>query len=134
MKPPIRILVVDNHAALRQALADLLNREHDMQVVGQAASGTMAVKLSRKLEPDVVVMDLAMPGMHGVAATKLIHQQYPEIQIIGFSIFANEEAESSMAEVGAFRFVSKRDEPHVLISAVRAAGLARNKRSTTARK
>jgi DNA-binding NarL/FixJ family response regulator len=126
MKPAIRILLVDNHPALRQALANRLNHESGLEVVGLAPDGPTAVKLAIELRPDVVVMDLAMPGMHGADATRLIREQCPQVRVIGFSIYANEEAGTAMAEAGAFCSVSKRDEPQALILAIRAAGPGRD--------
>jgi DNA-binding NarL/FixJ family response regulator len=129
LKPPIRILLVDDHAALRQALAGRLQHERGFEIVGQAGDGSEALERTRELRPDVIIMDLAMPRTHGVAAAKLIRESCPEARVIGFSIFADAEAGASMAEAGAFCFVSKREGPQVLIAAIRAAGLAGSGRS-----
>ena len=71
----VRVLVVDDHMALRQRLTHLVNSEPDLEVVGQASEGRAAVELSHQLRPDVVVMDVCMPGMGGVEATRAIHKR-----------------------------------------------------------
>ena len=78
----IRILLVDDHAVVRMGLAALLSAKADLEVVGQARSGEQAVAESRRLRPDVVVMDLMMPKMNGVEATRLVRQSVPETRVL----------------------------------------------------
>jgi DNA-binding NarL/FixJ family response regulator len=82
-----RILLVDDHLVMRQGLAGLLSMDPDFDIVGEASDGESALKLVRELRPDVVLMDIGMPKMDGIQATRIIHKELPEICIIGLSMF-----------------------------------------------
>lgn len=85
MTEPIRILLVDDHDLVRMGLAVFIEVYDDLQLVGEAANGEEALKLSGKLHPNVVLMDLMMPVMDGITATRLIRRQFPHIQVIGLT-------------------------------------------------
>ena len=116
----IRIVLVDDHLLLRQALANLLQCEQGMNIVGQASDGESAVNLIRKVRPDIVLMDISMPGMNGIQATRIIHSELPNVHIIGLSMFKEEEQAVAMREAGAEDYISKSDPPEAVIAAIRA--------------
>ena len=116
----IRIVLVDDHLLLRQGLANFLQREQGMNIVGQASDGESAVNLIRKVRPDIVLMDISMPGMNGIQATRIIHSELPEINIIGFSMYLENGQTAAMREAGAVNCISKSESSEAVITAVRA--------------
>ena len=117
----IRILLVDDHPAMRDGLARLLDLEIDFEVVGQASDGQDAVKLAGMLIPDVILMDLSMPRMNGIDATRVIHEQYPDIRIIGLSLYQEEERAQAMLDSGAVLYLTKTCAPAELKTAIRSS-------------
>ena len=117
----IRILLVDDHPAMRDGLARLLDLEIDFEVVGQASDGQDAVKLAGTLIPDVILMDLSMPRMNGIDATRVIHEQYPDIRIIGLSLYQEEERAQAMLDSGAVLYLTKTCAPAELKTAIRSS-------------
>jgi CheY-like chemotaxis protein len=117
----IRILLVDDHPAMRDGLARLLDLEIDFEVVGQASDGQDAVKLAGTLSPDVILMDLSMPRMNGIDATRVIHEQYPDIRIIGLSLYQEEERAQAMLDSGAVLYLTKTCAPAELKTAIRSS-------------
>lgn len=115
----LSVLVVDDHAVIRQGLVLLLNEEPDLEVVGEASSGDAAVDLAHELRPDVVVMDLTMPGLAGDDATRAILSNAPDTRIIGLSMHSEEEARDRMLSSGAAAYLSKAGPSSDLIAAVR---------------
>ena len=115
----IRILVVDDHKVVRQGLAKLLKAEPDMEVVGEAADGQMAVALTRQLLPDVVTMDISMPRMNGIEATRVIHAELPNVRVIGLSMFEETQQAVAMRNAGAVYYLTKSDASDVLVAAIR---------------
>jgi DNA-binding NarL/FixJ family response regulator len=115
-----RIVLVDDHIAIRQGLAGLLRAEPDMEIVGEASDGQSAVYLIREIHPDVVIMDISMPVMNGIHATRIIHLELPEVHIIGLSTFQEEEQAAAMRGAGAVDYVSKSAPPEDVIAAIRA--------------
>ncbi len=83
----MRVLLVDDHALVRRALWLMLAQELDIEIVGEAANGREAVDLTRLLQPDVVLMDIIMPEMNGIDATRVIHTAFPHVCVIGLSMF-----------------------------------------------
>jgi CheY-like chemotaxis protein len=116
----VRIVLVDDHAVMRQGLAGLLRAEPDMEIVGEASDGESAVHLIREVKPDVVLMDISLPGMNGIQATQVIHSELPEIRIIGLSMFQEGEQAAAMRSAGALDYVTKIGPSEALIAAIRS--------------
>lgn len=115
----IRVLVVDDHAILRDGLKALLQNEPDIEVVGEAGTGREALKLTRKLRPNVVLMDISMPDMTGLLATEVIKQGYPEVKVIALTIHESETYLKRMMQVGADGYVVKKAAAQELTTAIR---------------
>ena len=116
----IRVLLADDHTLFRNGIDRLLQKEPDIVVVGYAKDGREAIDLARKLKPNVILMDISMPQSNGIQATRVIHQEYPDIRIIGLSIFQNQERAQIMLEAGAVDYKHKGCSAAELIAAVRA--------------
>lgn len=116
----IRIVLVDDHIVMRQGLAALLRDEPDMAIVGEASDGQSAIKLVHDIRPDVVLMDVSMPGMNGIEATRIIHGQLPQVRIIGLSMFDQAERAQAMLQAGATKYLTKSDAADELVAAIRA--------------
>jgi PAS domain S-box-containing protein len=114
----IRILFADDHAVIRQGLVKMISGQPDIQVVGEAANGREALDLARNLRPDAVIMDVSMPEMDGIEATRLIKAELPEIRVIGLSMYEDEQIALSMSEAGAEAFVSKSAGLPTLLKAI----------------
>ncbi len=115
----LRLVVVDDHRVVRQALAQLLDAEPDLAVVGEAGTGTAAVALARQLAPDVVLMDINMPEMNGIEATRAIHAAFPAMRVIGLSMFDRGDQQAAMQAAGAVAYVSKSAPTDALLAAIR---------------
>lgn len=124
----IRVVLVDDHAILRRGLSVMLQAHPDIEVVGEAADGETAVELVRKLRPDVVLMDISMPGMDGIQATKIVHLEFPEISVIGLSMFEAGEQAAAMRAAGAVNYLAKSGPPNEVVAAIRACCRAARKR------
>jgi DNA-binding NarL/FixJ family response regulator len=118
---PIRVLIVDDHAVVRTGLKVFLDLQPDIEVVGEAADGSEGVAMARRLQPDVVLMDLLMPNMDGVTAIGRIKAEHPEIEIVTMTSFIEEEKVTSALEAGASGYVLKDAEAEEVAAAVRAA-------------
>lgn len=103
----MRILIADDHGVVRQGLKSLIEKQDDMEVVGQAEDGSTAVKLAAELSPDIVIMDISMPNLNGVQATSLILNQNSNIRIIALSMHSNRRLVTAMLKAGAFGYVLK---------------------------
>jgi CheY-like chemotaxis protein len=121
----IRIVLVDDHMVMRQGLASLLRGEPDFEIIGEASDGVSAVSLTHDFQPDVVLMDINMPGMDGIEATRLIHKEFPEIRVIGLSMFADNEQAARMQQAGAVNYLAKSEPAEAIIEAVRDVRLVR---------
>lgn len=117
----IRVLLVDDHVVMREGLARLLGGEPDIEVVGEAADGQEGVELSGQLLPDVILMDTSMPRLSGVEATRAIRNQWPEIRVIGLSMFEEAERAQAMRDAGAVAYLSKSGPSPELLAAIRTA-------------
>lgn len=115
----IRVALVDDHMVMRQGLAGLLRAEPDMEIIGEASDGGAAVNLVRNLNPDVVLMDVTMPGMDGIQATRIIHDEMPGVKIIGLSMFEEGEQAMAMREAGASDYLTKSGPSDAVINAIR---------------
>jgi DNA-binding NarL/FixJ family response regulator len=132
----IRVLLVDDHTIVRQELAYTLGRLSWLEVVGEASNGQMAVEMARSLLPDVVVMDINLPVLSGIEATRQIVAEFPDVRAIGMSIFPEDEWAGAMLQAGAVACFNKASSPNDLIAAICATAptLARRrpqKRSAT---
>ncbi len=116
----MRVLLVDDHAIVRQSLARLLGWEADIEIVGEVGDAKLGVEMTRALHPDIVLMDLHMPVMDGVEATRRIHAEQPEVQVIGLSVFQEDERIKPMLEAGAVAYVSKTESTEGLLARTRS--------------
>ena len=119
MDNQICVMLVDDHAVVRQGLSMMLDLQSDMQVVGEASDGEKAVHLAREIVPDVILMDINMPNMNGVEATRIIHSEFPHIRIIGLSINDEDESAAEMISAGASAYRSKSDNINLLFAEIR---------------
>ena len=117
----IRVLIVDDHAIVRRGLRGLLEIVDDMEVVGDAADGEQAVRLAGAHAPDVILMDLVMPVMDGIAAIRVIKPRHPAIEIVALTSFIDEEKVVAALEAGAAGYLLKDADEHEVIAAIRAA-------------
>ncbi len=120
-EPPIRVLLVDDHAVVRSGLSAFLLAYDDLELVGEAGSGEEAVRLCEQVRPDVVLMDLVMPGMDGAAATQAIRERCPEVQVIALTSFKEQELVQSALKAGAIGYLLKDVSADELAKAIRAA-------------
>ncbi len=118
---PIRVLLVDDHAVVRQGLRVFFDLQRDIDVVGEAADGAQAIAQARKLQPDVILMDLLMPSVDGVTAIGQIKKEFPGIEIVAVTSFIEEEKVTSALEAGATGYLLKDAEAEEVAAAVRAA-------------
>jgi NarL family two-component system response regulator LiaR len=118
---PIRVLLVDDHAVVRKGLRALFDREPGVEVVGEAGSGEEAVSAHARLRPDVVLMDLEMPGVDGVEATRRITEASPEAKIVILTSHAAEEDVFPALKAGAVGYLLKHSAPEDVLRAIRQA-------------
>jgi DNA-binding NarL/FixJ family response regulator len=116
---PIRVLIADDHTIVRSGVRLLLNAEPDMRVVGEALNGREALELIESLRPDVVLMDIAMPVMDGLEATRLIKERFPQTQVIVLTMHRSDEYFFEMLKAGASGYILKAAQPGELVDAVR---------------
>ncbi len=115
----IRVLVVDDHAILREGIRSLLERYDDIAVVGEAGNGAEALALVEALHPDIVLMDLAMPEVDGLEATRRLHQLHPEVKVLILTQHDNQEYIAPALQAGAVGYVLKRSGGREVIAAIR---------------
>jgi DNA-binding NarL/FixJ family response regulator len=120
MTSKIRILIADDHTLLRNGICALLEDEPDIVIVGEASDGREAVRLAGQFKPNVVLMDIAMPLLNGLEATRQIKREHPEINVLVLTMYDNEEYFREMLEVGASGYIIKRAAASELVSAIRA--------------
>ena len=118
---PIRLLIADDHALVRQGLRGILEREPDIEVVGEAHNGREAVDLCRTLGPNLVLMDVRMPEMDGLEATRIIKHEYPEVGVLMVTMHDNQDYMREAAKAGAAGYVLKDAPRDELLGAVRRA-------------
>ena len=118
---PIRVLLVDDHAMVRQGLRSVLDEYPNIEVVGEAADGDDAIRMVTKLQPSVVIMDINLPKLDGISATRFIKTNHPEIAVIGLSLILHSYSEHAMLEAGAFEVLDKEKTAHELYSAIQRA-------------
>lgn len=115
----IKILLVDDHALFREGIRALLAAEPDIHVVGEAADGMQAIELAEKLSPDIIVMDLVMPGMNGMQAAQLLRDRHPDIKILILSMYDDDDYVCQILRAGVAGYVLKRAAGEDLLRAIR---------------
>jgi NarL family two-component system response regulator LiaR len=123
---PIRVLLVDDHAVVRSGLSAFLLAYDDLELVGEAGSGAEAVQLCEQHAPDVVLMDLVMPGMNGVETTQAIRARWSHIQVIALTSFPEEDLVQGALRAGALSYLLKNVSADELAAAIRAAHAGRS--------
>ena len=118
---PIRVMLVDDHAVVRSGLRFFLLGFDDMELVGEAESGDVALHLCTEVQPDVILMDLVMPGMDGASATRAIRQRYPQVQIVALTSFQEEDLVKNVLQAGAISYLLKDVQADELAAAIRSA-------------
>lgn len=117
---PIRVLLVDDHTLFREGVASLLARATDLALVGEAATGEASVRLADEQQPDIVLMDLKMPGMGGIEATRAIVGRAPYVGVIALTMFEDDESVFAALKAGARGYVLKDADRGTLLRAIRA--------------
>lgn len=120
MTDPIKILIVDDHAMVRSGLRMFLLAFDDLELAGEATNGNDAVKLAEKVRPDVILMDLIMPGMDGLHATYELHKNFPEIKVIALTSFSDPQLIFDAIEAGVAGCLFKNTSANELANAIRA--------------
>ena len=123
---PIRVMLVDDHAMVRRGLATFLKVFDDLEMAGEAESGETAIQLCAEALPDVILMDMMMPGMDGATATRAIRQKFPKTQIIALTSFKEGKLIKSALEAGAIGYLLKDVSADDLVWAIRAAHAGRS--------
>jgi two-component system, NarL family, response regulator NreC len=119
--PDIRLLLVDDHEVVRTGLRMLLEGQPDLQIVAEASTGQEAITLAGQYQPEVVVMDITLPDITGIEATRRLKKLYPQIAVVALTIHEDEQYFFEMLQAGASGYVPKRAAPEDLINAIRAA-------------
>ncbi len=120
MTERIRVLIADDHTLFRKGVRTMLEAEEDMQVVGEAATGQEALEQARALMPDVILMDIKMPDLDGVAAARVLHREMPHIGIIFVTMFEDDEFVFRGLQAGGRGYILKDADPETMLRAIRA--------------
>jgi len=118
---PIRVLIADDHSVVRQGLRMFLGSDPELEIIGEARDGAEALNLSRELHPDVVLMDLLMPVMDGIAATAAIRRQVPETEVVALTSVLEDASVVEAVRAGAIGYLLKDTDAHELRRAIKAA-------------
>jgi NarL family two-component system response regulator LiaR len=118
---PIRILIADDHSVVRQGLRMFLSADAELEIVGEARDGAEAVKLACQLSPDVVLMDLLMPGLDGISATAIIRREAPDTEVVALTSVLEDASIVEAIRAGAIGYLLKDTEAHELVRAIKAA-------------
>ena len=119
----INVLIADDHPLLRQGLTRLLELESDINVVGQAGSGDETLTMVETMEPDVVLLDINMPGMNGIETARILRERHPDVCVLALTIHDDESYVSEMIRAGASGYLLKDAEPSKVIQAIRRVSL-----------
>ena len=117
-KQVIKVLVADDHPVVRKGLQSYLDRQGHVRIVGEAADGDEALRKARELSPDVVLMDISMPGMNGLAVTEILRKEAPEMKVLILSVHTNKDYIFRVIQAGAHGYVSKEAPPEELLGAI----------------
>ena len=117
----ITVLLADDHTVVRQGLRALLEAENDMTVVGEAENGRQAVQMAKRLQPEVVVMDIAMPSLNGLEATRQISRESPKSKVLILSSYSDDEYVQQLTDAGASGYLVKQTAAQDLVGAIREA-------------
>jgi NarL family two-component system response regulator LiaR len=128
----IKVLVVDDHPVVRDGLMLMLSVSPGMACIGQAENGEQAVRQCTELKPDIVLMDLMMPGMDGVTATRIIHQKYPGIQVVALTTFDDKELVQKALRAGAISYLLKNSSMEAITDTINDAFIGKTKISSEA--
>jgi DNA-binding NarL/FixJ family response regulator len=120
MSVPLRILLADDHQTVRHGLKLLIDRQADMEVVGEAADGDGALRQAEALKPDIVVIDISMPGMNGLVATRALKRTQPDVAIVALTRHDDETYLEELLRAGASGYVLKQSAPFEFLQAIRA--------------
>lgn len=121
MERKLRIFLIDDHAIVREGIAALIDTQRDMEVIGHASDGEMALRLLPSSKPDVVIMDISMPGMNGVQATAHIHELYPDIIVLALTRHSDANYARQIMQAGAQGYILKQAAARDLLVAIRTA-------------
>lgn len=116
----ITVLLVDDHAVVREGYRRLLERDHHLVVVGEAAGGAEAIRLDTELRPDVIVLDIALPGVSGIEVLRRIRSRRPDARVLMFSMYQDGIYTTRAMDAGARGYLSKASAPDLLVEAVRS--------------
>ncbi|OBY62276.1 hypothetical protein LPB301_15050 [Polaribacter reichenbachii] len=114
----MNIILVDDHKLLRDGLKNIIELKSNMHIIGEASNGREVIKLCNKLNPDVIIMDVSMPGLNGIEATTQIIKHHPEIKIIGLSMYSSKQFIQGMFRAGAFGYLLKDGGSLELVTAI----------------
>ncbi len=120
MMEKISVLIADDHTLFRRGIRKMIEAEDDMQVVDEASNGVEAVQACRELMPDVILMDIQMPEMDGIEATRIIHSEMPHIGIVFITMYENDEFVFRGIQVGGRGYILKDADPDTMLRAIRA--------------
>jgi two-component system invasion response regulator UvrY len=121
----IRVLLVDDHDLVRLGIKRLLSDANGIEVVGEAATGEEGIKQVKALQPSVVLMDVKMPGMGGLEATKRIHRQYPDVKILVVTVYGDEPYPSRVLQAGAMGYLTKGASIDEMVQAIRSVNVGK---------
>ncbi len=119
--PKAKVLLVEDHVVLRQGLKALFADEPDIEIVGEASNGREALQLVVEAQPDLILMDISMPHLNGIEATRQIRRHYPHVKVVALSMHANEEYVFQILQAGASGYVLKQADSLEVLIAIRAA-------------
>ncbi len=117
---PIRVVLIDDHRTIHEMVSEVLGAVDDIKLVAQAGDGNDVLRLCQDYAPHVVLMDVVMPGIDGVEATRLIHEQYPDVRVLVLSSFQDDDSVHAMLESGASGYVTKHDIAGSLVTTIRS--------------
>ena len=123
---PVRVMIVDDHPMVRRGLAAFLKVQSDLELVGEASDGTQALRVCNQVKPDVILMDLVMPGMSGTETTRLLREKCPHVHVIALTSFQEKELVREALEAGATSYLLKNVAADELAAAIRAAHTGRS--------